>query len=86
MFIYDKILITTQPGRSHHQSPEADVRGNKAAPASHRFAGASGGRRDFGRIFFMTFSLSERRGPGDFSRFFSVSDPCEVFWPTSSDF
>jgi len=42
---------------------------DKTSPTAYRLPGNLDGRRHWRRIFFMTYSLAERRGLADFRRF-----------------
>ena len=55
-----------------HQPPQADLCRSEASAASYRLSGTSDGRRGFGRIFFIIFSLPGRRGPANFRRFWRL--------------
>ena len=71
-FTYDELQITTQPSRSHHQPPQAELFGKQATFAADRLSGASDGRQDMQRIFFIILSLTARismRFPALFERY-----------------
>ena len=55
--------------RSHHRPPQADICGGETSSPPGCFARVPDERLDLGRIFFMIFSLTRRRGLVDFRRF-----------------